>query len=169
MIYEDVLREFGKQNVKYLLVGGIAVNLYGYARFTVDLDIMVGLDEENLMKLIDVMERLNYKPRVPVKTIDLTVEEKRDQWVREKGAVVFTFIHPGDPVKHIDIFLRNPVDFDIAYREKEIIKVRDIAINLISIDHLIEMKQSTGRPRDLEDINQLKRVKEVREKKPHGS
>lgn len=169
MIYEDVLREFGKQNVKYLLVGGIAVNLYGYARFTVDLDIMVGLNEENLMKLIDVMEKLNYKPRGPVKPIDLTVAEKRDQWVSEKGAVVFTFIHPDDPVRHITIFLRNPVDFDIAYREKEIIKVRDIAINLISIDHFIEMKQSTGRPRDLEDINQLKRVKEVREKKFHGS
>lgn len=40
IIYEDVFREFQKQKVKYVIVGGIAVNLHGLLRNTADLDIL---------------------------------------------------------------------------------------------------------------------------------
>jgi hypothetical protein len=47
------------------------------------------------------MERLNYQPRVPVKPIEFTSSEKREKWVKEKGAVVFTFIDLKDPREYL--------------------------------------------------------------------
>ena len=71
MIYEEVFREFELQGVQYLLVGGVAVNIYGYVRMTMDLDIMVDLSEDNLSRIIGVMEKLGFSPRVPVDPHDL--------------------------------------------------------------------------------------------------
>jgi len=162
LIYEDIFRALHEEGVKYLVVGGMAVNLYGYVRMTVDLDIMVDLDERNLEKLIKAMERVNCQPKVPVKPIEFTSEEKRDEWIKEKGAVVFTFIDLEDPIKHIDIFLRNPIDFEKAYQSRKTIHLKDIPISLVSIDDLMELKRLSGRPRDIEDIYHLKRIKEIK-------
>jgi len=165
MIYEDVFKEFELRDVRYLIVGGMAVNLYGYVRLTMDLDIMVDLSEENLLKIVDVMEKFNYTPRVPVNPHELISEENRDKWIKEKGAIVFTFIDLKNPFRHIDIFLRNPIDFEGAYLRKEVITVGGIKLNIASMDDLIEMKMASGRPRDMEDINHLKRIKVLKRKK----
>ncbi|MDO9122961.1 MAG: nucleotidyl transferase AbiEii/AbiGii toxin family protein [Deltaproteobacteria bacterium] len=168
MVYEDIFKALYEEEVRYLIVGGMAVNLYGYARMTVDLDIMVDLEEEeNLKRLIKAMEKINCKPKVPVKPIEFTLSEKREDWIKEKGAVVFTFIDLSDPIKHIDIFLRNPVDFEKAYQSRTTIPLKGIPISLVSIDDLIELKRLSGRPRDLEDIHHLNKIKELK-KNAHG-
>jgi hypothetical protein len=169
VIYEDIFRALDEESIRYLVVGGTAVNLYGYVRMTVDLDIMVDLNEENLRRLLIVMEKLNYQPRAPVKPTELTIGKKREEWIKEKGAVVFTFIDLKNPIKHIDIFLRNPIDFEKSYQRRNTIRIRDIPISLVSIDDLMEMKRLVGRPRDLEDIYHLRKVKELREKNSHGT
>jgi hypothetical protein len=46
MIYEEIFREFEKAKVRYLFVGGVAINLYGYVRLTMDLDIMAVLSDD---------------------------------------------------------------------------------------------------------------------------
>jgi len=168
MIYEDIFRKLYEEGVRYLVVGGMAVNLYGYARMTVDLDIMVDLNEENLKKLMKAMERLNCQPKVPVKPIEFTSSKKREKWIRGKVAIVFTFIDLKDPIKHIDIFLKNPIDFEKAHQSRNDIYIKGIPICLPSIDDLIEMKELSGRARDLEDIHHLKRIKEMR-KNHYGS
>ena len=52
IIYEEVFKEFQKQKIKYVLVGGIAVNLLGSMRSTADLDILVEMTNENLEKIV---------------------------------------------------------------------------------------------------------------------
>jgi len=104
MIYEEVFREFEANKVRYLVVGGVAVNIYGYIRMTVDLDIMVDLSEENLSKIITIMEKLGYSPRAPVKPGDLLSKEKREEWIKKKGAVVFTFVDPQKPFRQVISF-----------------------------------------------------------------
>ncbi len=164
MIYEEIFREFELKGVRYLVVGGMAVNLYGYVRLTMDLDIMVDLSEENLSKVVDIMEEFGYTPRVPVNPHEFISKERRDEWIREKRALVFTFIDLKSPFKHIDIFLSNPIDFEDAYSRRETMVVGGIRINLASVDDLIRMKRSAGRPRDMEDINHLERIKALRGK-----
>lgn len=162
MIYEEIFREFELRDVRYLIVGGMAVNLYGYVRLTMDLDIMVDLSDENIFKVVDAMEKFGYTPRVPVNPHEFISRERRDEWIKEKGAIVFTFIDLENPFKHIDIFLSNPIDFEDAYSRKEVMTVGGIRINLTSIDDLIKMKHSAGRPRDIEDMNHLERIKILR-------
>lgn len=60
IIYEEILKEFRKQKVKYVLVGGIAVNLLGSMRSTADLDILVEMSDKNLAKIVRIMKKNGY-------------------------------------------------------------------------------------------------------------
>ena len=57
IIYEEVLKEFQKQKVKYVIVGGIAVNLLGSLRSTADMDILVEMSDSNLAKVVRTLTR----------------------------------------------------------------------------------------------------------------
>ncbi len=158
MIYEEIFKQFERDEVRYLVVGGVAANIYGYVRMTVDLDIMVDLSEENLTKIVSIMERQGYSPRAPIKPEELLSKEKRDEWIEKKGAVVFTFIDPLKPFRQIDIFLVNPLSFEESYGRKEEMIIAGIKVAVISLHDLIRMKVTTGRPRDLEDVEHLKKI-----------
>ena len=162
MIYEEIFREFESVGVRYLVVGGMAVNLFGYARMTMDMDIMADLSDENLARIVDVMRMHGYSPRNPVSPEELISADKRDEWIREKGAIVFTFIDRLKLFKQIDIFLCNPIDFEDAYKRKVVMTIGDMKMNVIAIDDLIRIKSSAGRPRDLEDIHHLERILKLR-------
>lgn len=159
MIYEEIFKEFELKGIRYLVAGGIAVNIFGYVRMTMDLDIMVDLSDKNLSKLVEVMEKFGYTPRVPVDPHEILSKEKRDEWINKKAAVVFTFVNLGSPFKHIYIFLSNPIDFEEAYFKRELMVIGGVKVIVISIDDLIKMKTISGRPRDIEDIQHLERIK----------
>jgi len=163
MIYEEVFREFELQGVQYLLVGGVAVNIYGYVRMTMDLDIMVDLSEDNISRIIRVMEKLGFSPRAPVDPHDFISEEKRDEWIKKMGAMVFTFIDLKKPFRQIDVFLTNPMSFSEAFARRKVMAIGGITLSVACLDDLIEMKERAGRPRDLEDASHLKRIKVLRE------
>lgn len=161
MYYETVFRELEEKGVRYLVVGGIALNLYGVPRLTADLDIMVDLSQENVEKLITVLENLGYKPKVPVKALEFAGPLKRKKWQEEKGMRVFSFFHPERPFEGVDIFVENPIDFEVAYREKKVVRAKDIKIPVVSLGHLIELKRMSNRKQDLSDIEALEQVRRI--------
>jgi tRNA nucleotidyltransferase/poly(A) polymerase len=55
VFYEKVLRRLNRRGVKYVVAGGIAVNLHGVPRATADLDIVVEMSDTNIRKLVRVM------------------------------------------------------------------------------------------------------------------
>ena len=67
-----------RRKVRYLLAGGIAVNLYGIERATADIDIIVDLEDGNLQRFINVVKEMGFKPKVPVMLEDFLKREKRD-------------------------------------------------------------------------------------------
>ncbi len=167
LFYQELFGAFEAVGLRYLVVGGLAVNLYGYVRMTVDLDIMIDLSEENVGKLLRAMDRLGYFPRLPVPPAELVSKEKREkreEWASEKGAVVFTFIDPKNPLKHVDVFLRNPTDFETAHADRQLFPVGETVISSVSLNTLIQMKEATGRPRDLEDVRHLRMIRALRAK-----
>ncbi|MEK7867898.1 MAG: hypothetical protein AAB157_00815, partial [Candidatus Omnitrophota bacterium] len=83
---------------------------------------------------------------------------KREKWKKEKGMLVFSFYHLKRFQDHIDVFVYEPVGFEKAYKEKEIMKAGLIKIPVISIKYLKKMKEIAGRPQDLADIEALKEV-----------
>ena len=71
--------------IRYLIVGGLAVNLHGYRRFTADVDILLALDKENLEKMTRIMRSMGYAERLPVELKELSDEKKIRQLLEEKG------------------------------------------------------------------------------------
>ena len=162
MFYEDVFKAFHEKNIRYLVIGAIAMNLHGAPRMTADLDILSDMSRENLMRVIETLGELGYRPRLPVSATDLLDSERRQRWIQEKRLIAFTFFHPKIQFQEVDLLLQSPVSFDEAYQRKMIVAVESVNIPVISVDHLIQMKHSTGREQDKADIQVLERIKRLR-------
>jgi len=157
--YFDVMELFFKKGIKYLIVGGLAVNLYGIPRVTQDIDIIISMDKENIYKINRALKELGYVPRLPVNPDDLADKNILNEWIKTKNLKAFSFYHKTDAYKVVDILIVHPLDFKEAYRRKTIKKVGNIEIFLVSIDDLILLKQNIGRAQDLSDVQLLKKVK----------
>jgi predicted nucleotidyltransferase len=163
MFYEQVFRELQKHEVRYLVVGGVAVNLYGVLRTTADLDLIVHLaDDENVRRFVAAMKELKYKPRVPVNSDDFADPQKRQEWMIEKGAVVFTWVAP-QSYEQVDVFLHDPIVFEEAYRRRRVVSADDFEISVVSLKDLKKLKQAAGRAKDLSDLKQLSKVEQLNE------
>ena len=160
---KNIFRTLNNEEVRYLVVGGVAVNLYGVVRATADIDIVVKLSHENVLRLSKAMDRLGYVPKIPVTIEDFADPEKRESWIRDKGMIVFSLYRPPRTLGSIDVFVREPFDFEEAYSRRHVEVVGDIEIPLVSIDDLIYLKKEAARTQDLADIEALEALKEIRE------
>jgi len=160
IIYEEVLREFQKQKVKYVIAGGIAVNLIGSLRSTSDLDVLVEISDSNLKKIVRILENKGYGVRQPADPMGLADEQTRKKWIKNKHLKAFNF-YKEDGLEEVDIIFDSPVSFEKARETATHIKVDDITLPVVSIDNLIKMKKHTGRAIDRLDIEELKKIKKL--------
>lgn len=159
-ILRKVFASLKNESVKYMVAGGIAVNLYGIERATADIDIIVKLDEENLLRFVKVCHKLGLKPKAPVKLEDFADPEKRDGWIRDKGLMVFSLFDPKNPFFLLDAFVESPFDFDKVYKQAKRIKFENTVIDVVPIQELIKMKENSNRPQDEADVFYLKKIME---------
>lgn len=160
MIYEKIFTELEKNNIKYLVIGGVAVNLYGHSRVTKDLDLMISFEKDNMEKFIKIIKTLNLKPKIPVDPEELADKSKRDLWIKERNMKVFSFYNPDNDLEYIDIMILEHINFEESYLKKRVMRDGRITANVISIDDLIKLKEIADRPRDKADIEVLKKIKE---------
>ena len=64
MFYLDLFHALQEQKVRYLVVGGVAVNLHGAERLTMDVDLMIAQDAENLPRFLAVARKLRLEPNL---------------------------------------------------------------------------------------------------------
>jgi len=164
MFYEEVFRELNKNKIKYVVAGGVAVVLHGVIRMTADVDLFVGLSEKNLLKFVEVLSGMGYRPKIPVKALDFVDASKREKWRKEKGMQVFSFFHLTRGYDLIDVFVYEPIKFNRAYKERKIINAKGLKIPIVSLKHLKELKRLSGRPQDLSDIKALEEIERLRRK-----
>ena len=165
MFYGKEFKSLNKAKVKYVVAGGVAVVLYGFLRYTKDVDLIVHLEEKNLTRLFDTLLKIGYRPKVPV-TKDQFIDAKtRKKLQKEKGMIVFSFYHKSNPFKAIDMFVKEPIKFSSLYKKRCKIRVEGIIIPLISLDHLRILKKRAGRAHDLDDLDQLDAIKKIKGKK----
>jgi hypothetical protein len=157
-LFRTIFSALNRERVKYMVAGGIAVNLYGIERATADLDIVVLLEETNLTKFISVANKLGLKPKVPVRIEDILDPAKRRTWITEKGMRVFSLFDPKNPFFLIDVFTEFTFDFAAVYTRRGRVRLANTTIPLIPLDVLIEMKRGTGRPQDEADVFHLERM-----------
>ena len=157
-IYQPVFDALARADVRYVVVGGVAVVLHGHPRMTADLDIAVDLAPEAATQSIAALTDLGLRPRVPVDASDFADPVARDRWVSEKGMTVLSLWDPTTPLRSVDVFVENPIPFDQLWDRSKVFEVESFSVRVASIDDLVRMKESAGRPIDLEDIEALREI-----------
>ena len=120
--FRDLLALLNAHEVEYLIVGGLAVNLYGVPRVTQDIDLIVSTTKTNITKMLAVLKKLGYLPRLPVDPKDLIDPEKVKDWVENRNLKAFSFYHKIDNFKVVDILLVHPLHFENSFKNKIIKK-----------------------------------------------
>ncbi len=154
-LYLPLFKALNDADVQYIIVGGLATVLHGYARFTADVDLVINLEQSEAENAIKALTSLGLKPRAPVDPMKFTESKIRESWIKDKNMLVFSFYDPENPLMIVDVFIREPFPFDEMLKRSVQMKLGDVIVPVCAITDLIEMKKIAGRPKDLEDIKQL--------------
>ncbi|MDI1251370.1 MAG: hypothetical protein PSV13_21090 [Lacunisphaera sp.] len=158
-----VVEALNRAEVRYLIVGGLAVNAHGFVRYTNDLDLVIGLDPDNIRRGLDVLASIGYRPRIPVTSTQFADAGLRERWRVEKGMVVLNLWSDQQRESPIDVFVQEPFDFTQELATAQRIPLGEgLDAPFVSLSTLLRMKQTAGRPQDLQDIAELKRIEELR-------
>jgi len=132
--FKEFVQLLIKNQVEYLVVGGYAVSIHGYPRYTGDLDIWINPTPKNSVKVLDCLNELT-----------------ENDFIKEYG-----IIQLGYPPVRIDIInTLDGVTFDECFQNKSIIEIDGLSVYIISLNDLIKNKKTIARPRDIDDIENL--------------
>lgn len=159
--FEAVAQALDAAEVRYLVAGGLAVNAHGYIRLTMDIDIVIALDDTNIHRTFQALEQIGYRPGVQIDAEAFAQPAQRERWRDEKGMQVLNFQSDAFPGTSVDVFVYEPFDFADEYK----VAMRGelmpgIVARFVSIPTLIAMKRVAGRARDLDDIQHLEWLQE---------
>jgi hypothetical protein len=151
----QTLRELALAQVDFVLVGGVAVTLHGVVRGTMDLDIVLAMNNANLDRFIGVAQKLKMTPRIPVPLDAIKDSALLERFYSEKHLLAFS-LWPEDPAGAvIDILVKPEATFDELASEAVIKNFLGIDIKIASIKHLVRMKMAANREVDRFDIRAL--------------
>ncbi len=146
--YKETLKLLNKFKVEYLVVGGYAVNSYGFMRSTSDMDLWVENDISNLNKLSKALNALKY----PADAIQTGIAElKQNRNISLKHGKFFKV--------ELISFLSSTLAFKEAYERKAIKTVLGLSVGVVDYDDLCFLKIKSGRDKDFLDIKELKRIR----------
>lgn len=157
-LYDPIFEALNARGVRYLIAGGFAVVLHGYARLTVDLDLVVDLAPAEARKAVATLTGLGFRPRLPVEPEAFADPQQRRQWSEQRGVRVFAMFDPTEPLREIDLFIDEPAPFEELWARSLEVSLGTTTVRVVGRDDLIEMKRRAGRPRDLEDIAALEEL-----------
>ncbi len=157
---KEILISLAASQIKFIICGGVAVVLHGVERLTMDIDLAVSMETDNLSVMINVLRDIGMTPRVPVPAETLLNPDMRKIMVSEKNALVFTFIDIKNPYRQVDIFIQNEDLYSELIRDSSVVEISGYKIPVISIEKLIRMKKEVNPPRekDLSDIRELIKI-----------
>ena len=132
--------------IRYLIVGGIAVGFHSEPRYTKDLDVLITIHRPDHLKLFKCLE--DFGAPVGILTPDELLQDD------------FVF-HFGVPPWRIDILTSIPgVEFEAAYLDRVQLPLGEYTASCLSREWLIIAKRASGRPQDLLDLEKLMQSEE---------
>ncbi|MFB6358580.1 MAG: hypothetical protein ABEJ96_06175, partial [Thiohalorhabdaceae bacterium] len=141
---------------RFLVAGGVAVNLHGYLRAIQDLDLVVGLSSDNALSAMRALAGLGYRPQVPVPMEDFADPAQRREWIENTGMEVFSVVSESHPETTVAIFVAEPFAFEEEYRLAALFEIAPgVEAATVRPEALIAMKRPVGRERDWDDIRHL--------------
>jgi len=159
-LFESLFGSLNDTGVRYVVVGGVATVLHGYARFTADVDLIIDLEPACARILVAALVQLGFVPRAPVDALDFADSATRQRWIDEKGMQVFSMVDRHNPMRVVDLFVDHPIDFEGLWTRARTIALETTSVRVASIPDLIQLKRLAGRPQDLQDIEELERLRQ---------
>ena len=160
---ETIVKVLNNAQVKYLIVGGLAVNAHGYERLTVVVDMVVGLEHENIIRALRTLKSAGWQMAIPVTAEDFADSKQREAWRKEKKMLVLRLWSDAHRRTPIDLFVYEPFDFEKEFTAASWETVAgDIRAPMVSLPTLLRMKREAGRPKDLLDIEALEKLNPYR-------
>jgi hypothetical protein len=137
-----------KYSVQYIMVGGFAVNLYGYTRATNDIDLLLKDDLPNRQNLATAFSELGYG--------DISF----DQLQFVPGWTNF-YIGAGVQLDIMTSLKGVDLSFDECLQMAPIAEIERIMIPFLHINHLIQNKKVANWPKDQIDLIELEKIKKI--------
>lgn len=145
----QLLGSLAGADIRFVLIGGLAVNAWGYVRGTRDVDIVPDPSRENLARLADLLKGLAGKVVVGERQLD--------------SESIATFLRTGDrtlvatDLGDVDVLQGLPQipRFEVLDEQAKEIEVGGLTVRVCSLEHLLEMKRASERLRDRADLDAL--------------
>ena len=139
--FREFIQSLNDNGVRYLVIGGYAVALHGYPRYTKDMDVWVEMTPENAKKLIKALDQFGFAS-LELKAEDFLVPDQ--------------IIQLGYPPRRIDVLTTLPgIEFSECFPAHVTADVEGVPVNFIDLDNLKKNKRATGRYQDLADLENL--------------
>lgn len=158
-VFEPIFQILNTAGVRYVVVGGLATVLHGYARLTADVDLAVDLAPEEAAKMIRALVSKGFRPQIPVRPDEFADPLVREVWFREKHMRAFSLVDPANPMQVVDLLLKPEVPFQTLWADSQEFMLNQTKIRIASLPHLIALKRHAGRPQDLADVEQLELIR----------
>jgi predicted nucleotidyltransferase len=150
----ELLERLIEAEVRFVLVGGLAVNAWGYVRGTGDVDVVPDPSSENLSKLDSFLRELEGKVEVGGRLLD--------------SSSISTFLRTGDRtlvqtrLGRIDVLQGLPriPRYKELERNGKDVDLGGLPVRVCSLEHLLAMKRASDRARDRDDLEALEAVQE---------
>ena len=145
--------------VNYLIVGGVVVNTHGFVRLTRDVDLVIGLSPENATRGLQALATIGYRMGIPEPPEAFADAQTRERWRVEKNMIVLKLWSDAHRRTPIDVFVYEPFPFEAELARATLQELdAGILAPVVALDTLLEMKRAAGRPQDMIDIQELKRL-----------
>ena len=137
----SLIAQLNTAGVEYVVIGGHAVNAYGFMRFTDDLDVLIHPTPANAARAVRAMEALGYTEG----------EFEEDDFLRIPSFLTFGF-----QGEWMDLLTQaRGVTFEECWDGATVVLYEDVEIRFMSLRALRQAKTATGRPLDLADLDNL--------------
>lgn len=156
MDYADILRTLTTEGTRFAVAGGFASLAHGVVRVTMDLDLVVDVQDDNLTLLWDALTGLGFFPQQPIPREIAVSPRTLLQMAHDKGMRAFSWAHGSQPFLVVDLLIGPPFQWDLDLLEK--VEIFGVEVLVLRREELIRLKQLAGRDKDLADVRELEKL-----------
>lgn len=150
MFFFEIIDTFENEKLPYAIVGGYALALHGIVRATMDIDILLTLDQNNFERAEKCLLALNLRSRIPVRAQDII--KMRKEYIENRNLIAWSFVDFQNPSRQLDII----ITMDLKDVTIEKVSVGGRKARVICLKDLMKMKIASGRPQDLVDVESIR-------------
>ena len=149
----EILIGLADHKVDFVVGGGVAAVLHGVERVTMDLDVAVRREPANVRRFLRAMKDLGLEPKMPVSPEILIDDANLRALQEQKGALVFSFRDPHDPIRVVDLFIKPELSYEALSPGSVSIDLRGRGIRVVSKQRLLAIKQRIKPPRPKDELD----------------